>query len=149
VLRDLYNQRRSYKGHLFVAFAGNADAASLVKDSTISPFNVSENILLDDFSPSQTETLTRRLSELGVSVDGAVFDHIYSWTSGHPHLTQRICEILERQVKKGLGAITKGDVDQAVRERMLKHPGTDSNVGHVRRKIEELKDPAKSLWEQV
>jgi len=140
VLRELHNCRDDYPGDLVVAFAGAIDTNALVKDSAISPFNVAEEIALDDFTSEQACQLSCHLAELGVPVDDDIHSHIYSWTSGQPHLTQRICEILESKVRSSqIAAITPAEVDQVVQERILSPRRRDTNVRHVLCKVKNLR----------
>ncbi len=150
VLRDLYNQRDTYQGQIWVAFAGAHDTETLVKDTSISPFNVAEQITLNDFTLEETQKLTRNLTKLGITVDDDVYNYIYTWTSGQPHLTQRICEILEIQSDIGnITTITKAEVDRAVKVSILSPQNLDTNVKHVINVIKNLKEPAVSLWNRL
>jgi len=150
VLRVLYNQRHSYPGHLLVTFAGAIDHGSLVKDQVISPFNVAEEIILADLDLEQSWQLTRHLKDLAVPITEDVHSYIYSWTSGHPHLTQRICEVLESLVQSDyISSITPTEVDQAIMERLLSPQRRDSNLKHVLEEIAHLPETARSLWQHL
>jgi hypothetical protein len=46
---------------------------------------------LEDFSATETRALTDHLTELGLPVEQDTHAEIYSWTNGHPYLTQRLC----------------------------------------------------------
>lgn len=147
VLRDLYNQRDTYSGQILVAFAGANDTETLVKDPSISPFNVAENITLNDFTLEDTQKLAQNLANLEIPLDNAVNSYIYTWTSGQPHLTQRICEILERWCNTSeISAITKAEVDRVVKDHILSPQNLDTNVKHVINEIRRLKEPAVDLW---
>jgi hypothetical protein len=87
VLRNLYIQRDDYEGTIVVAMAGAVNHYELVGDPDISPFNVGEEIGLDDFTSSKTQSLTSHLGDLGIEVDESVHQVIYNWTGGHPYLT--------------------------------------------------------------
>ncbi|MGB0383914.1 MAG: AAA-like domain-containing protein [Ardenticatenaceae bacterium] len=150
MLRELHNPRESYPGQLIVAFSGATNTEALIKDPNISPFNVAEEIALDDFSAQETKKLTAHLADLNVPVDKEISSHIYHWTSGQPHLTQRICELLELWVKSSqISAITPAEVDRVVRERILHPRRRDSNVKHVLKEIRSLQEPAASLWQRL
>jgi len=150
MLRELHNRRESYPGQLIVAFGGATNTEALVKDPIISPFNVAEEITLDDFTAQETKKLTSHLADLNVPVDKEISSDIYHWTSGQPHLTQRICELLELWVKSSqISAITPAEVDRVVRERILNPRRRDSNVKHVLKEIRSLQEPAASLWQRL
>jgi predicted acylesterase/phospholipase RssA len=150
VLRDLYQTRGSYPGSLFVAFAGAVDTDVLVKDPAISPFNVAEKIVVENFSTQEARRLTTRLEDAGVSVDDSAHDRIVRWTAGHPHLTQRICELLaDRVALRLIERIGAKEVDEVVRDRILNPRLMDTNVKHVAAATGGLKGPAASLWQSV
>ncbi|MGB0385657.1 MAG: AAA-like domain-containing protein, partial [Ardenticatenaceae bacterium] len=150
MLRELHNRRESYPGQLIVAFSGATNSEALVKDPIISPFNVAEEIVLNDFTPEETQQLTEHLADLNVPMDKDISSHIYGWTSGQPHLTQRICELLETRVKKGqISAITPAEVERVVQERILDPYQRDTNLKHVLKEINRLQKPAASLWQRL
>lgn len=146
-LRDLYQNRYEYPGQLALVFTGAVDPNALVKDPTISPFNVAHEVMLADFSADECETLTLKLGDLGVRVEKNVHQHIYSWTSGQPHLTQRLCEIVERWIgSRNLVAVTPSTIDDAVREGLLDPEHEDKNIRHVKSSIARLSSHASVLW---
>ena len=146
-LRDLYQQRDSYPGQLLIAFAGSVDAATLVRDPTISPFNVAEEIVLEDFTAAESLSLTRNLAKLAVPVEDAVHSHIYEWTAGQPHLTQRICEIIESWVEtKTIASVSTDEVDRVVHTGLLTALNRDKNIKHVLGEIANLEPLPAALW---
>ena len=56
-LRNLYNQRDDYEGTLVVALAGAMNPDTLVTDPHISPFNVGQEISLNDFTSDEAHLL--------------------------------------------------------------------------------------------
>ena len=96
-MRNLYNDRDTYNGYLTIALAGAVSPNSLVKDTSISPFNVGQKIGLNDFTLSEARVLTGHLLELGLTVEDSTHQTIYEWTSGHPYLTHCICFELEKR----------------------------------------------------
>lgn len=149
-LRYLYNVRDDYNGSLTVAAAGVVASSTLVKDPATSPFNLVEDLVLDDFTKEESRQLTRHLDNLAVPIDEPVHERIYHWADGQPHLTTRICEILEGLVGSALiHRVTVKEVDGAVRERLLDPVNWDSNVKHIRGKVAELAEPAATLWQRL
>lgn len=149
-LRDLYQQRDSYVGQLLIAFAGSADPETLVKDPIISPFNVAEEIVVDDFTTAESMTLTSNLTDLGIPVVEAVHSHIYEWAAGQPHLTQRICEIIESWAKtQKITSVSIDVVDRSVHTGLLAPRNRDKNVKHVLGEIAELRSNPAELWQRL
>lgn len=152
-LRNLYNQRDDYEGTLVVALAGAVDPDALVTDPDISPFNVGQEVSLDDFTIAETRTLTDHLSELGRPVDKAVHQAIYDWTGGHPYLTQRLCQMLEQAVLLGDLTTLTADVVTTLVEQSLLEPVSplerDKNLKHVSKMSEHLSAPATQLWSRL
>ncbi len=149
-LRNLYIDRDTYNGYLTIALAGAVSPNSLVKDTSISPFNVGQKIGLDDFTQTEARVLTEHLWELGLTVEDSAHQTIYSWTSGHPYLTQCICFQLEKRVRDHhLHTITSKEVDYVVQETFLTPANPllrDSNVGHVAKMVQYLPEAAQKLW---
>lgn len=152
-LRNLYIQRDSYQGSIVVALAGATNPLELVKDPNISPFNVGQEIELDDFSPTETRRLTDRLIEQGSLVDVNVHNTIYTWTNGHSYLTQRLCRELELAVQRNeISVITPDAVTQVV-EQVILSPSNplqrDKNLRHAAKMIQGLTVPAAQIWNRL
>ena len=152
-LRNLYNQRDDYEGTLVVVLAGAVDPDALVTDPDISPFNVGQEVSLDDFTIAETRTLTNHLTELDILVDKAVYQAIYDWTDGHPYLTQRLCQMLEQAVHlRDLTTLTANDVTTLVEQSLLEPASPlerDKNLKHVSKMSEHLSAPAAQLWSRL
>jgi hypothetical protein len=152
VLRNLYIQRDDYEGTIVVAMAGAVNPDELVRDPDISPFNVGQEVGLDDFTPTETQSLTSNLGALKVEVDGAVHQAIYNWSSGHPYLTQRICAELERSIEDdSITALTSDHVDRAV-EQIINPTNPlqqDKNLRHVTKMLDRLSPKANNLWARL
>lgn len=151
-LRSLYTKRYDFDGNLVVALAGAMSPNELVTDLEISPFNVGQSIGLDYFSATENEFLTQYLTRLNVQVDALVHNTIYSWTEGHPYLTQRICAELEKKAQNGNNSvITSEDVNVIVKQSILSPTNLpqDSNLRYVSRKLSQLSGAASRLWEQI
>jgi hypothetical protein len=153
MFRALYNERDKLHGTLVIAMAGAVNPSNLVRDPDISPFNVGQEIGLDDFTPAETWALTWHLANLGLPVDEAVHQAIYDWTSGHPYLTQRICAELEKTARsRGLIAITLDRIRHIV-EQVILSPANplqrDNNIRHVAKKLSSLSVQAARLWSRL
>ncbi len=149
-LRDLYQQRDTYPGQLLISFAGAVDPQVLIKDPSISPFNIAEEIVLNDFTPSEACTLTTNLTHTGRPVDPDVHRRIYAWTSGHPYLTQRLCEIITAWIEtRQLSRISSTVVDEAVKGGLLAPRVRDKNIKHVLNAITNPTLSSPRLWHRI
>ena len=153
MFRALYNERDRLPGTLVVVLTGAVNPGDLVKDPVISPFNVGQEIDLDDFTPAEARTLTGHLADLGLPVDKAVHQAIYECTNGHPYLTQRICAELETSTRSGdLTAITLDNVRHIV-EQVILNPANplqrDKNLRHVAKMLNNLSTQAAQLWSRL
>ena len=98
-IRALYNRRaeRLANRRLTFCLLGVAEPAELIEDPTRTPFNIGRAIRLEDFTREEMALFERGLDALleepGPSA-AARLDEIFDWTSGHPYMTQRICEDL-------------------------------------------------------
>ncbi len=79
---------------------GECDPVSLISEPELSPFNVTEQIVLDDFTREQLDLFA---TELNLDPDAAVvaLDRIYYWTRGQPYLSQKLARQLARDTVEG------------------------------------------------
>lgn len=113
-IRSVYFSRVNYPvlEKLTYVLSGVVEPTEIIKNPKISPFNIGEKILLDDFSYDEYLTF---LSQAGLMGFGeAVIDRIYYWAAGNPRITWDIC--YELQHKSGL---TPGEVDALVKQMYL------------------------------
>jgi hypothetical protein len=152
-IRDLYQKRDTHQGLLTIGLAGAVNATHLVKDSSISPFNVGQPLNIDDFTWDETRAFTKHLDDLNVKVYDAVHEEIYAWTSGHPYLAHRICAELEKIIaSEHLTAITVGDIRYVVKCTFLQPTNPlweDTNIRHASRMLKYLPESALPLWERI
>ena len=75
---------------------GECDPVSLMQEAELSPFNVTQQVLLDDFSREDLELFA---TELNRNHDDAIaaLDRIYYWTSGQPYLSQKLARAVARE----------------------------------------------------
>jgi len=138
-LRTLYNRRVEEPSlrHLTFIMVGATDPRRLIKDPNLSPFNVGEEVRLEEFTAEETRRLTDNLSLVGIEADEATHARIYWWTSGQPYLTQRVCATLEDwHTLRGLKRATPELVDRAVEEAILSPEANDSNIAHIKARLE-------------
>lgn len=77
---------------------GECDPVSLMRESELSPFNVTQQVLLGDFS---RDDLNLFATELNLDADTATsaLDRIYYWTNGQPYLSQKLARAVARESK--------------------------------------------------
>jgi AAA-like domain/Domain of unknown function (DUF4062) len=149
-LRNLYIQRDDYEGTISIAFAGATDPSELVQDMSISPFNIGAEVTLNDFTESETRQLTQLLQLAGITGDEAFHQAIYSWTDGHPYLTQSLCLAFERQAhNKGSGEMTSEHVDALIERSVLNRVNLSANLKHIARALGHLSPRAAALWARL
>lgn len=90
---------------------GECDPHSLIDDVQLSPFAVSTEIQLSDFTRADLETFSTELNLQPANATQAL-DRVFYWTSGQPYLTQKLCRAISRKE-------VKGDVDDAVDQLVL------------------------------
>ena len=91
-IRYCYNARSEDPIYNRVRFCllGVATPAQLVREATMTPFNIGVPILLKDFSRAEAKSLEAGLpgtADQRIST----MDRVIYWTNGQPYLTQRIC----------------------------------------------------------
>jgi hypothetical protein len=138
-IRGLFEERSGDEELCRLAFCliGVTTPNDLMKDRLVTPFNVSTQVHLDDFTREQISVLGPGLADLGGSVD-ALLDAVYDWTDGHPYMTMRTCAALV-----SLRAVGAGEEDAAVgrvvRAEFLDHPLEDGNIGYAARRFEDTR----------
>ena len=97
-IRGAHNSRTTDPDFLRLTFVllGECDPVSLVAEPELSPFNVTQQILLEDFS---REEIGLFATELNLEHDDAerALDRIYYWTRGQPYLTQKLARQVARE----------------------------------------------------
>ncbi len=116
-IRSVYFERDNFKEleKLTYVLSGVAEPSTIIKDKTISPFNIGEKIYLDDFSYDEFKEFLKK-SSLHLEEDISL--HVYSWSSGHPRITWDLCSAIEDLVITGK-TINMNDIDKLVSERYL------------------------------
>jgi hypothetical protein len=120
---------------LTFVLAGVAEPSQLIRDKSISPFNIGQKIFLRDFSAEQVGELVGRAA---LPFGPEVVDRIIYWTSGNPRLTWDIASELDQMDEAG-EALSVGAVDDAV-ERLFLVSYDRPPIDHIRTLVEH--DPA-------
>ena len=75
---------------------GECDPVSLMQEAELSPFNVTQQIQMSDFSRENLELFA---TELNLSHNDArlALDRIFFWTDGQPYLSQKLARAVARE----------------------------------------------------
>lgn len=113
-IRSIYFSRVNYPvlNKLTYVLSGVVEPTEIIKNPKISPFNIGEKILLDDFSHDEYITFLSQAGLLRFGED--VINRIYYWASGNPRITWDICYELQHKT-----CIIPEDVDTLVKTMYL------------------------------
>ena len=144
---------------LSFAMFGSASPAEIVKNVQGSVFEISRWIQLPDFSPQEMAGLMAGLGEPLVDAE-AIVGRIWTWTRGHPYLSQKVFRGLARRKDEILSSDSVDDLVQnqflgpnalreephlsAIADRLLQDdPGRTARLnlyGRVRKGVEVMSD---------
>lgn len=143
LIRSIYFSGRTNSPQLkrlTYVLSGVADPAELIKNKSVSPFNIGEKIYLNDFSLVEC---TSFIEASGLLLDQTVIERVYYWTSGYPRVTWDVCSALEGRLTS-LKLLNPTDVDQVVNDLyMLNYdlPPFD----HIRARVAKDRDIRNSI----
>jgi serine/threonine protein kinase len=116
----LFNALRALanSGRTQVVLSGERTLREALRDSTGPLFNFANEILLGplDFR-SVEELVTRPMKQLEIELEDekAIVNHIWTFTSGHPNVVQRLCRrLIERLNEQGVRRVTLDDVNAVI-----------------------------------
>lgn len=113
-IRSVYFSRVNYPvlDKLTYVLSGVVEPTEIIKNPKISPFNIGEKILLDDFTHDEYLTFIEKaeLKDFGEEV----IERIYYWAEGNPRITWDICYELQSMAEK-----TADIVDSLVKDMYL------------------------------
>ncbi|NJL64481.1 MAG: hypothetical protein HC903_24985 [Methylacidiphilales bacterium] len=100
LIRYFYNQRVDRAGYKRLSFAllGVGTPSILIKDRSLTPFNIGRAIELNGFQIHEVEPLIQGLSGK-VSNPELIIKEILDWTGGQPFLTQKISKLIPTDMK--------------------------------------------------
>ncbi|MES5815195.1 AAA-like domain-containing protein [Pseudoxanthomonas sp. Soil82] len=142
LIRSIYFSGRTN----FVEFArltyvlsGVAEPTEIIKNRSISPFNIGEKIYLEDFSREEFNGFVRKA---GLPLSEGVIDTIFSWTGGNPRMTWDLCSAIETYD----GDITSTTVDQIV-DKLYLSTFDLPPIDHIRTLVETDKEVRSAVME--
>ena len=111
-IRACYNLRadRPEYGRLTVVLLGVASPSELVREKSMTPFNVGRGIELRGFQEDEVGPLVGLMGAVAEDAEGLVRE-VLGWTGGQPFLTQKVCRLvgeLGRQGSSGGGGCGGG-----------------------------------------
>jgi len=142
-IRECYNRRVHDKScqRLTFCLIGVAVPNDLVRNPTVTPFNIGERIRLQDFTPEEVQRFGPALGPAG----DRLARRVHYWTNGQPFLTQSLC----REIAADTRIQEERDVDALV-QRLYFGPKaleTNLNLADVANRVlwdaEQSADPDK------
>ncbi len=118
---------------LTFALLGECDPLSLIHESELSPFNITQAVSLGDFSRGDLNLFA---TELNLSPQDATtaLDRIYYWTGGQPYLAQKLARSIarERPDKDIAGVVDRIAMHQLAGRAALHN---EPHMSHIHREI--------------
>jgi DNA-binding response OmpR family regulator len=103
-IRECFNSRAEdpEMNRLTFCLIGVATPSDLIRDPSITLFNIGTQILLTDFTEEESIAFSHGFiaSKLTVSDPVALVHRIHYWTNGHPYLTQRLCKGVAEHIQR-------------------------------------------------
>jgi len=101
-IRAAHNARTTDPDFSRLSFVllGECDPLSLIQEPEASPFNITQPVVLEDFSREQLDAFATELN-LDARNAAAALDRIYYWTRGQPYLCQKLARALSREKVRG------------------------------------------------
>ncbi len=135
LIRSCY-QRRSFKAEyrrLTFALVGVATPSDLIKDEERTPFNIGTAIQLYGFKLDEIAPLAKGL-EGKVKNPQALMREVLAWTGGQPLLTQKVCNLLIRDLKNPNLLATRGEkwVEGVVRSGIIDNWEAEDEQQHLK-----------------
>jgi GTPase SAR1 family protein len=116
IWRTVYNDRYHKKGFRRYAtvLTGSSELLSLATGKT-SPFNISEQLYMKDFSAEESERLIRiPFGKLNIKIDPGAKTKLKTQIKGHPQMLQQACYELVELALKEKKVISEDDVETAI-----------------------------------
>ncbi len=97
-IRAAHNARTTDPDFSRLSFVllGECDPVSLMQEAELSPFNVTRQVILNDFSRADLELFATELNRNRDDATAAL-DRIFYWTNGQPYLSQKLARAVARE----------------------------------------------------
>ncbi len=142
LIRSIYFERVNHQEleRLTYIISGVAEPTEIIKDKSISPFNIGQKILLGDFTKSEYRNF---LNSASLCLGEDVADRIFYWANGNPRLTWEICSSVEERLIDGELESTEM-VDRLVKD-LYFNKFDRPPVDHIRALVKADKEIRKAL----
>ena len=99
-VRSVYFERINFKEfeRLSYILSGVADPSDIIKDRTISPFNIGQKIFLGDFKYIEYEWFIKKAK---LQISDEIIKRIFYWVNGNPRMTWELCSEIEARISEG------------------------------------------------
>jgi WD40 repeat protein len=144
-IRAAHNARATNPEFTRLAFVllGECDPVSLIDTVELSPFNITQAVILDDFSRADLNVFA---TELNLSPGDAAqaLDRIFYWTNGQPYLSQKLARAVSRETE---GDGLEGQIDRIAVQQLAGRAALHSepHMSHIHRAIVNDKKRFESL----
>lgn len=145
VIRACFNDRADDPqfDRLTFCVLGAAAATDLIQDAARTPFNIGRSIRLDDLTEAEAAVFLPGLERLAGAESGSLLREVLRWTSGHPYMTQRVCEELTRRTDLPAGNNAER-VARVVQETfLLRGRVEDQNLAYAEKRLRS--EPAERI----
>lgn len=125
-IRECFNRRVSDPAMRKLTFCllGVAVPSDLIRTRAITPFNIGERILLEDFTLEELTTFAEALGPNGPTI----IKRVHYWTGGHPFLSQSLCRSISNMAASGTALLHAREVDDIVARDLLDIRSRDANI---------------------
>ena len=134
-IRAAHNARTTDPDFQRLSFvlSGECDPVSLIGEPELSPFNVTQQIQLNDFERSEIDLFATELN-LDPANAATALDRIYYWTEGQPYLTQKLARAIAREALVGN---IEDEVDHIALHQLAGRAALHSepHMSHIHRRI--------------
>lgn len=136
LIRFCYNQRAINPEYRRISFAifGVATPSDLIKDKTITPFNIGQAIELEGFNLNEVEPLVKGIKDQAEYPE-IVLEEILTWTEGQPFLTQKLCSLISKMGESTL-SVPRGEerywIEHLVRTQIIEQWVSQDEPEHLR-----------------
>lgn len=141
-IRSIYFSRATFSEYrrLTYVLSGVVEPNDIIKDKTISPFNIGEKIYLDDFSLEEVNVF---INKTGLQFSTEVVSRIFYWTGGNPRMTWDLCSAVSGTKSTAQNIET---VDLCV-QRLYLDDFQHAPVDHIRQLVGENSELRTAVWE--
>ncbi|MCP4303249.1 MAG: hypothetical protein GY783_21920 [Gammaproteobacteria bacterium] len=151
-IRAAHNARTTDPDFSRLSFVllGECDPVSLIDEPELSPFNVTQQVLLKDFSRENLGLFSTELN-LNQQDATAALDRIFYWTRGQPYLSQKLARSIARErIHDDIAAHIDRLATQQLAGRAALH--SEPHMSHIHRAIvndEKCIEPLLNLYGKI